>query len=326
KGGMHSLAFVGTPCNVTAVSKMLTSPQGMLRYFMRANIFKIGIFCMDSFSPEALYSFFEREGISLDQVEHMNITKGKFYIHYNGEEKAYPIKLLDKYKASSCNFCLDFTSEDSDISVGSTGSDPGTNTVLIRSELGRDIFEDAVAKGYLEVQPFEKAGLTSVLFLAKLKKVAQYNAKVRNVYIIQQTGATIPPAVQEQDMTVKMGPAEQGGRRRNLISASEKLTEAKDVVKINLANSAGYVLEHLRVRVAKIEDIFETGVWYQDLPDLYPYEGIELDYPLIGEDGSVNMNDIIVEASDQTGRIFNKKVSIAKLLEPKEPSETKADT
>ena len=62
---------------------------------------------MDSFNPEALYSFFEREGILLDRVEHMNITKGKFYVHVDGEEKTYPIKILDKYKASSCNFCLD---------------------------------------------------------------------------------------------------------------------------------------------------------------------------------------------------------------------------
>ncbi|TFF97010.1 MAG: 4Fe-4S dicluster domain-containing protein, partial [Promethearchaeota archaeon] len=33
----RSIAFVGTPCNISAVNKMYNSPAGMLKYFMRAN-------------------------------------------------------------------------------------------------------------------------------------------------------------------------------------------------------------------------------------------------------------------------------------------------
>jgi hypothetical protein len=104
---------------------------------------------------------------------------------------------------------------------------------------------------------------------------------------------------------------------------SEKTNDAKDVVKINLNNSAGYVLEHLRIRIAKIEEMFETGVWYSDIPELYPYEGVEFEYPLLGDDGNIDTRDILVEVSDQSGRIFNKKVSITKLLEPKEEEKSK---
>lgn len=39
----RSIAFVGTPCNIDAVDKMMNSPAGMLRYFMRAHVLKIGL-------------------------------------------------------------------------------------------------------------------------------------------------------------------------------------------------------------------------------------------------------------------------------------------
>jgi coenzyme F420 hydrogenase subunit beta len=78
----RSIAFVGTPCNVDAVNKMTKSPAGMLKYFMRAHILTIGLFCMDSFAPEALYPYFEKDGIDLKKVTKMDISKGKFHIYY----------------------------------------------------------------------------------------------------------------------------------------------------------------------------------------------------------------------------------------------------
>jgi coenzyme F420 hydrogenase subunit beta len=330
KGGMHSLAFVGTPCNIDAVTKMQNSPQGMLHYFMRANILKIGLFCMDSFSPEVLYNFFEREGIPLEKVTKMNITKGKFFLHWNDDtkdpkqqEKGYPIKVLDKYKASSCNVCTDLTNESADISVGSVGSGPGQNTVLVRTPLGRDIFEDAVAKGYISIQPFNKDGLTMVLVLAKAKKVAQYNVRVRNVYLIAPPRPVVEPA--PTDRTVKMESSEQQTKRtRNLISSVEKLNETRDSLKITLTNSAGYVLEHLRVRIAKVEEMFEVGVYYGDCPELYPYESVEFNYPLKDDKGNLDTHDLLVEVSDSGTRVFNKKLEVKKFLEaPKEEKPAK---
>ncbi|OLS15113.1 MAG: coenzyme F420-dependent oxidoreductase [Promethearchaeota archaeon CR_4] len=323
KSGMHSLAFVGTPCNIDAVTKMQNSPQGMLHYFMRANIFKIGLFCMDSFSPEALYTFFEREGIPLHKVTKMNITKGKFFIHWEGQEKGYPIKVLDKYKATSCNVCTDLTSENADISVGSVGSGTGQNTVLVRTPLGRDILEDAVTKGYISIEPFNKENLTAVLVLSKAKKVAQYNVRVRNVYLISPTRLPAEPAL--LDRTVKMESATQQPKRgRNLISSVEKLNEGRDTLKITLSNAAGYVLEHLRLRIAKVEEMFEIGVFYADVPELYPFESVEFNYPLKDDKGNIDTHEILIEVSDASARLFNKKVEIKKLLEaPKEEKPVK---
>ena len=143
-------AFVGTPCNIDAVNKMTNSPAGMLKYFMRAHILKIGLFCMDSFAPEVLYPFFEKDGIDLTKVVKMDISKGKFHIYYerDGEPvKSYTIAQLDKFKSSSCNFCTDLTAENADISVGSVGSGPKKNTVFARTGIGSEIIEDAASKG-----------------------------------------------------------------------------------------------------------------------------------------------------------------------------------
>ena len=131
-----SLAFVGTPCNIDAIDKMMNSPAGMLRFFMRAHVLKIGLFCMDAFSPETLYARFEDDGIDMAKVSKMNINRGKFHIYYPDQEepeKSYTIRSLHKYKSSSCNFCVDLTAENADISVGSVGAGAKKNTVFART-------------------------------------------------------------------------------------------------------------------------------------------------------------------------------------------------
>ena len=178
----RSIAFVGTPCNIDAVDKMMNSPSGMLRFFMRAHILKIGLFCMDSFSPETLYPRFEKDGIDLSKIVKMDINKGKLHLYEDADAepiKSYTIKSLHKYKSSSCNFCTDLTAENADISVGSVGSGSKRNTVFARTGIGTEILEDAAAKGYLTIEPYTSINLNSVLFLAKLKKVAQYNIQKR---------------------------------------------------------------------------------------------------------------------------------------------------
>jgi coenzyme F420 hydrogenase subunit beta len=55
----RSIGFVGPSCNIDAVYKMQTSPYGLLHMFMRANILKMGLFCMDTFNYEGLKAFLE---------------------------------------------------------------------------------------------------------------------------------------------------------------------------------------------------------------------------------------------------------------------------
>ena len=312
----RSIAFVGTPCNIDAVAKMFDSPTGMLKYFMRVHVFKIGLFCMDSFAPEALYPFFEKEEIDLSKVQKMDISKGKFHLYYDpdGEPtKSYTIKQLNKFKSSSCNFCTDLTAENADIAVGSVGSGAKKNTVFARSSIGTEIMEDAAKKGYIEIEPFNAINLNAVLFLAKLKKVAQYNIQKRKVFIVREPRdeepriKTKPEAEQPESETPL--------RRRKFISVAKKLNEEARIFNITLKNVIGFVLEDLKIRVVTVDEFFEKKPWITTIREIFPFESIEIGYPLEGESGQPIRANILVEVStDAYGKIFSRTLKI----EPKE--------
>ncbi|MFX0059672.1 MAG: Coenzyme F420 hydrogenase/dehydrogenase, beta subunit C-terminal domain, partial [Candidatus Heimdallarchaeota archaeon] len=304
----RSIAFVGTPCNIDAVDKMTNSPAGMLKYFMRAHILKIGLFCMDSFAPEALYPFFEKDGIDLAKVRKMDINKGKFHIYYElkGEPvKSYTIKELDKFKSSSCNFCTDLTAENADISVGSVGSGPNKNTVFARSGLGAEIIEDAAKKGYLKIEPFNTINLNSVLFLAKLKKVSQYNIQKRKVFIVRDA-IKEEPRIDTKPETDQTAVKSSFGTKK-FLSVSKDINEEDKVFNIHLTNTIGFVLENLKIRIVSLEEVFESRPWITTIKELFPFETIDIGYPLEEKDDQIIYGDILVEAaSDSFGKIFSR--------------------
>ncbi|TXT60171.1 MAG: Coenzyme F420 hydrogenase subunit beta [Promethearchaeota archaeon] len=309
----RSIAFVGTPCNINAVRKMMDSPSGMLKYFMRAHVLTIGLFCMDSFSPEALYTRFRNDGIKLEDVTKMDINKGKFHLYYEDQEepvKSYTIKELHKYKSSSCNFCTDLTAEEADISVGSVGSGANKNTVFARTGIGTEIIEDAAEKEYLNIEPFNAINLNSVLFLAKLKKVTQYNIQKRKVFVVRD--------FEEKEEKMEMKPDEKSqvkpiiGSRRAL-SVKKSLNEEEKNLQINITNTIGYMLENLKIRIAGIEDMFERNVWITTIKEIFPYETVEIDYPLETKDGELVLGDILIEAStERYGKILSKTYKLSK--------------
>jgi coenzyme F420 hydrogenase subunit beta len=314
----RSIAFVGTPCNINAVNKMYNSPTGMLKYFMRANILTIGLFCMDSFAPEALYPFFEREGVDLSKVEKMDISKGKFHIYYDedGEPvKSYKISQLDKFKSSSCNFCTDLTAEEADISIGSVGSGANKNTVFARSGIGKEIIEDAGKKGYLTVEPFNAINLNSVLFLAKLKKVSQYNIQKRKVFIVRDRDEEEEPKIESkpeegQKPTFDIKPIIDA---RRALSVKRNLNEEAKTLELSITNTIGFLLEDLKIRIAIVDDVFEKNVWNTKIKELFPYEEIDVNYPLEEKDGELILGEVLIEASTQKyGKIYSKTYKLKK--------------
>ncbi|MHA1291696.1 MAG: Coenzyme F420 hydrogenase/dehydrogenase, beta subunit C-terminal domain [Promethearchaeota archaeon] len=303
----RSIAFVGTPCNIDAVNKMMSSPAGMLKYFMRAHVLKIGLFCMDSFSPETLYSRFESDGINLSKVVKMDINKGKFHLYYENQQepiKSYTIKSLHKYKSSSCSFCTDLTAENADISVGSVGSGAKKNTVFARTGIGAEIIEDAAKKGYLTIEPYNAINLNAVLFLAKLKKVEQYNVQKRKVFIVREVS-------EEEQSKIESGPeiapTKTISTSRRAFSVTKTLNELNKTLDLTITNTIGYTLENIKIRVAMLDDMFEKNPWLTTIKELFPFETIEIAYPLETLEGSV----LVEAATDKYGKLFSRTLKFA---------------
>ncbi|MFX0026623.1 MAG: Coenzyme F420 hydrogenase/dehydrogenase, beta subunit C-terminal domain, partial [Candidatus Hermodarchaeota archaeon] len=263
-----------------------------------------------------IYPFFKKDGIDLSKVQKMDINKGKFHIYYDtkGEPvKSYTIKQLDKFKSSSCNFCIDLTAENADISVGSVGSGPNKNTVFARTGLGTEIIEDAAKKGYLKIEPFNSINLNSVLFLAKLKKVSQYNIQKRKVFIVKDSLEEEPriqtkPEIEQAEITTTLG-------AKKFFSVSKAIDENDKILNISITNIAGYVLEDVKIRIVVVEELFEKRPWVTSIKELFPYETIEIGYPLEETDDELAYGNVLVEASTENfGKIFSRTFK----LTPKE--------
>jgi coenzyme F420 hydrogenase subunit beta len=179
KEGMRSIAFVGPSCNIDAVTKMQKSPQGFLHHFMRANILKMGLFCMDTFYYEGIREFIESRDMKLDDIESMKIRKGKFEFQTQEELRVFPLDEFDQYRSSSCKYCTDMAAENSDISFGGVGTPQGWTTVLARSSIGYEIFNEAVDNGYIDARLLEEKEMKNAMNLAKMKKIQMYSINRR---------------------------------------------------------------------------------------------------------------------------------------------------
>lgn len=167
-------AIVTLPCQAQGLAE---TRERRLRKGLKASIGPvITIFCMEAFDYAQLERFVREEhGLSLDDVEKMDIANGKFVVtDTGGEAREVPVKECDPIVRSACKVCHDLAGEYGDVSVGNIGSPDGYSTVLTRTPLGEEVYGDAVERGELEGDLLENTnpgfGLVEKLTRYKAKK------------------------------------------------------------------------------------------------------------------------------------------------------------
>jgi coenzyme F420 hydrogenase subunit beta len=144
-----NLAVVGVPCMMQALLKSEIYNIGIPA--LNQIKYRIGIFCMESFSYESLLKICEILKVEVNNVKKTDINKGKFIVYTDsGEELTVPIKEIGHLGREDCEVCFDLTSESADISIGSIGSPSGWNTVLIRTETGKELYDKLIEKNLIE--------------------------------------------------------------------------------------------------------------------------------------------------------------------------------
>ncbi|MFX0003426.1 MAG: Coenzyme F420 hydrogenase/dehydrogenase, beta subunit C-terminal domain [Promethearchaeota archaeon] len=165
------VAIVGVPCQMQALLKSKIYNIGLPS---TNNVeYRIGIFCMESFSYESLLNISKKLEVDINNVKKMDINKGKFFFYTKkGEELNIPIKEISQLAREDCEVCYDLTSESADISIGSIGSPSGWNTVLIRTEKGKELYNELINSKLIESKPIAdvKPGLPMLEKIAKSKK------------------------------------------------------------------------------------------------------------------------------------------------------------
>lgn len=146
----NNIAVVGVPCMMKAIEKGRMLLSGLP--FFKNIKYKIGLFCMESFSYEDIIKLTkEKFARDINELTKMNIDKGKFIINLKtGEELNVPLKEVQSYARNNCHYCEDLTSDYADISVGSIGSQGGWSTVITRSKEGESLYKSVIKAGLIE--------------------------------------------------------------------------------------------------------------------------------------------------------------------------------
>ncbi|MFP4558801.1 MAG: Coenzyme F420 hydrogenase/dehydrogenase, beta subunit C-terminal domain [Archaeoglobaceae archaeon] len=71
----------------------------------------------------------------------------------------------------ACQFCTDLTADLSDISIGSIGSSRGWRTVIVRTEIGEELLQDATREGYIQTTEVSAEGIGKIEKMSRKKKV-----------------------------------------------------------------------------------------------------------------------------------------------------------
>jgi coenzyme F420 hydrogenase subunit beta len=175
---LSKVGYVGLPCQIEAIRKMQLYPFGA-RDIVESLALIIGIFCFENFFPASLKAIVEGLGNApLEGVTKMHATAGKFSTESENPIDV-PLKEASRYIQDGDRICPDLVSEWADISVGSVGSDPGWNTVFLRTKKGHDFFQEAIGAGALETTEISEEGLKALekLAITKKKRAKKYIEK-----------------------------------------------------------------------------------------------------------------------------------------------------
>jgi len=182
---MMDIAVVGTPCQIHSIRKMQELsilPAHIVKY-------ALGLFCNLNFSFDdgAREKMEEKFSFSFSNVERMNIKEDLILQLHNNQEKKH-IKFQDLYEFArpACLACRDFSNVYADISFGGLGSQHDYTTSIIRTEVGKDIYNEALRDGFIMEPSHLNTSIKKSEMLAKVisfgkRKFDRYKGTMNNI-------------------------------------------------------------------------------------------------------------------------------------------------
>jgi len=177
------LGIVVTPCQAIALAKMVASPPEQ-RVSMGNVKLTIGLFCTWALSYGRFHEFINNH-VTPAKIRKFDIPPppaNRFDFYIDKEIKSFPLDEIRDYRMPTCAYCLDMTAEFTDISVGSVEGTEGWNTVIVRTQRGMEMIEEAQKKKKLEIQELPDKSLAHLKEAALMKKARAVQA------IVEKTG------------------------------------------------------------------------------------------------------------------------------------------
>lgn len=150
------IGVVALPCQVTGLRKRQLMPpndgiaEGKIELI-------IGLFCTWALSQEGWRSLIRRYagGAHVTSMDIPPPPATTMEIGTNTERYCISLNDVMAHVRPGCRVCLDMTAENADISVGMVEGRKGYNTVIIRTDLGKRLFERAIEVGCVETDELD---------------------------------------------------------------------------------------------------------------------------------------------------------------------------
>ncbi len=169
--GLKDLGIVGTACQLTGVAQMRTNPLEK-DDFTDPVALAIGLFCTWSLETREFLSYLSAM-VDIDTITGMDVPPppAEIFIVRTGDSTIeIPLSEIRTMVPNGCSVCSDMTAEWSDISVGAFEGKSAWNTLIVRSEKGEQLVDQAVKEGYLVLEDFPSSSLDHLILGAGNKK------------------------------------------------------------------------------------------------------------------------------------------------------------
>jgi coenzyme F420 hydrogenase subunit beta len=164
---LNKIGIVDVPCGIATARWVERVPKYKGKIALR-----IALFCYESYYREEFLEHIQSIAKTpLEQVKKIDIKKGKMTIEVEGGNRmGADLEAFTKYTWDSCWTCHDLTGEWSDVSVGAIGNPrEGTNVVIVRTEAGKKLVDDALKAGVI-LRLQDKVRLKTLSKIALRKK------------------------------------------------------------------------------------------------------------------------------------------------------------
>ncbi len=171
EGDAQSIGVVGIPCQALALAKMRASPLENHNNIDKLKLV-IGLFCTWALRYEELARFLA-DKVPLRQIVKFDIPPppaNLFQVFTDSGRIDIPLDEVRPFVRPTCDVCIDMTAEFADVSVGAAEGAEGWNTLITRSDTGRELVEAARAKGVIETSPLPEENLAHLKEASLLKK------------------------------------------------------------------------------------------------------------------------------------------------------------
>jgi dihydroorotate dehydrogenase electron transfer subunit len=187
-----NIAVVGTPCQIQALRKLQNHPAFDYEAYDLVSL-AIGTFCFGTYYNQLLDVVFKESGINSSEIDKINTDKDNFNlkVHCNSTIREIPLNYLyEKAIRKACFSCSDYTASFADLSIGKFGSREGWNTVIVRTEKGKKVFDIAIEQGFVEVELLEHSMKELILDLTrnktdivKIESITEHSSKIKSFVI-----------------------------------------------------------------------------------------------------------------------------------------------